>query len=224
MKNNKIFGIILVILSLSIFINIFAFELPYTWFKITAAATLVLYSLSNIKSNNFIKILVPISLAVVVLDFYEPLANYSFEFILGTLMLAIGLNILIYSKQRSRDYDTTYHTNQSNISNEFNTLFGETNYTVDSFQFEHASITCRFGESTINFSHVKLLNEMATIDITCNFSQLTLLIPAHFNLKSQVNTLAGNINVPANSDESEMRHTLILTGNVIFSELKIVRT
>jgi predicted membrane protein len=102
-------------------------------------------------------------------------------------------------------------------------FFGGITKKVVTKNFKGATISSVFGGNEINFSQADFTGE-ATLDVTCVFGGVTLVIPANWKIKSDLTSVFGGIDdqrpnvLNESMDETK---TIILKGACVFGGIEI---
>ena len=153
--------------------------------------------------------------------------------LLAALLMSIAMNMLFpktkrFSAEKKR-YDTfTYSekpSKEETISGNgicCKNSFGESTKYIVSDNFVYGEFTCKFGELNIYLTDVMIQENSANVDIFLRFGELTLFIPKQWRVDCQANKLFAGINIQGQGNHDLSAKALIIKGDVMFGELKIV--
>jgi predicted membrane protein len=155
------------------------------------------------------------------------------QLIFPFVIICIGFSILFKSKssalckkkikKRFKEYD---HFEDTEVDQEghlnSSTFFGGTVKNIVSKDFKGANITSVFAGTEINLLRADF-NESATLDLTCVFAGLVLIIPSHWIVQSEMVTIFGGMDDKRDfkSNYEGDQKILKLTGNCVFGGIEI---
>ncbi len=197
-----------------------------SWEMILIAIGAVMLVKHNFKKTGAY-ILIFIGLAFMINDFYPDL--FDVRFIWPILIIIIGISMVMKSGLfTSKKKETSMGREQfSDFSSEdfvnSAAFFSGINKKVMSKNFKGASISSVFGGNEINLSQADF-NGQAVIDATCVFGGVTLIVPSHWKVKTDMTSVFGGIDDqrPAmRNDEVEETKTLLIKGTCVFGGIEI---
>jgi predicted membrane protein len=142
-----------------------------------------------------------------------------------SFFIAIGL-YMIFKPRRNRANFWDSHTAASDISSEDAidavSIFGGTRKNIISKAFKGGEITTFFGGTELNLMQADITGS-ATIEITQAFGGTKLMIPPHWNIKSEIVCVFGGISDkrPLSNDTPDSGKLLILKGTCVFGGIDI---
>jgi predicted membrane protein len=129
-------------------------------------------------------------------------------------------------KYRHGKWNNEHESGAFNTTDEYlsiNNVFGGVKKNVITKNFKGGEINNTFGGCEVNLMQADIENE-AVIDLNSTFGGIRLVIPAHWQLKSDVTTVMGGLEDKrpmANPNMINEQKTLILKGNVFFGGIDI---
>lgn len=223
-RNNSgrvIGGLVLVVVGLAFFARQAGLDLPewlFRWPMILIAVGLYIGSRQSFRVGGWI---VPLIIGCVFLVddvFYDmDLRHYMFP----SIIVGIGLYMIFKPRAgRRRHWDTQDATSDDGL--ETTSVFGATKRTIISKDFKGGEITTLFGGTDLNFGQADIQGT-AVLQITTAFGGTKLVVPAHWNIQSEVVCIFGGIDDKRHlaKDASPSGKTLILKGTCIFGGVDI---
>jgi predicted membrane protein len=240
-KRGKIIGGILVILAGSLLMaRELGAEIPYwvfTWKTFLIGLGIIIGIKHNFRNHIWI-ILVLVGGAYLVTDLYPELAIK--HLLLPFLVIMFGLMMVFRPKRRfrnrmrhrdwkkwheehrahRRDYNYNYGTESSTDDTvESVTFMGGVKKKITSKSFKNGEIVVIFGGAEIDFSQADI-NEQATLEIVQVFGGTKLIVPANWEIKSELVSIFGSIEdkrmMQPTTLTNEPKKVLILRGTTIF--------
>jgi predicted membrane protein len=187
----------------------------------------------NFKNATWL-ILIVIGTIFLIADFIPGLNLKLYTFPL--VLITIGVIFIVKPKSKYHYYQKykyrrgTWNTDgcapEMNTSDEFlsiNNVFGGVKKNIIAKNFRGGEINNVFAGCEINLMQADIQNE-AVLDINCAFGGTTIIVPAHWQIKSDVTTFLGGV-----SDERSTAGTaihpeskvLVLKGNVFCGGIEI---
>ncbi len=166
--------------------------------------------------------LIPIGIGVVFLidDLWFDFAEFR-PYLWPTILIAIGV-YMIARPRRSRmsTSETNEILSEENIDSV--NIFGGSKTNVISKNFKHGEVTTFFGGTEINFTQADI-ESTARLEIVQAFGGTKLVIPAHWNVRSEMVCILGGVNEKRAASKDVVNHekTLVLEGTCIFGGIDI---
>jgi predicted membrane protein len=136
------------------------------------------------------------------------------------ILIVIGLFMISRASTRNRRFDeiAADSGNPSASPEDFlqsTTIFSGTNKVILSKNFRGGTVTTIFGGTELNFMQADLNGEVV-LEITAMFAGIELIVPSHWDVKLDMNTVFGGIEdkrmvVPASANK-----ILVLKGTCLF--------
>jgi predicted membrane protein len=228
-------GILVVLAGLLYLLKTMHFDIPreiFTW-----PVLLMCFGLITIVKHNYKTFAGWALLAVGAIYF----SRYFFPLIINTklifpiIIICIGFSILFKSKNKTgnfckkkikpgfKSYDAPEEIKLD--SEEYinsSTFFGGITKNIVTKDFKGASITTVFGGTEINMLRADF-EETGTIDLTCVFGGLVLIVPSHWEIQSELVTIFGGTEDKREFkiNQEEGKKILRLTGNCVFGGIEI---
>ncbi len=138
------------------------------------------------------------------------------------IIIAIGLYIMVKPRRRRRDrYDgSTFISSEDTLDS--TAIFSGQKKKIITKDFKGGEITNMFGGTELDFSQADIVKS-AEIDISTIFGGTKLVVPANWNIKSEVVCIFGGIDDkrPIDRNLPDTEKTLVMKGTVIFGGIDI---
>ena len=138
------------------------------------------------------------------------------------VIIGIGL-YMIFRPRRSGGKFWEPQNISSEDMVEATSIFGGSKKNIISKDFKGGEISTIFGGTDLNFGQADI-NGTATINITTVFGGTKLIVPSHWNLRSDVDCIFGGLDDKrhlSKDSTTDMSKTLVLKGIVIFGGIDI---
>lgn len=226
-RNSKIFGGLLVITAgVLILLSKLGFAFPpflLSWEMILIAIGSMMLIKHNFKKPGAY-ILIFIGGVFMLNDIMPNLINPGFVW--PVLIIALGISMIIKTSSKKK------HLPQPSV--DFNDVPKEDYLNAAAFfsgitkkivtkSFKGATISSVFGGNEINLSQADFTGE-AVVDVTCVFGGVTLIVPSHWKIKSDLTSVFGGIDDQrpvAMNDTTAEEKTLVLKGACVFGGIEI---
>jgi predicted membrane protein len=144
------------------------------------------------------------------------------HYIWPSVIILIGL-FMIFRPRRARGRfweEAPADSNENAIDSV--SIFGGTKKNIISKEFKGGYVTNIFGGTDINFMQADIQGN-AMIDVTQVFGGIKLIVPAHWNIKSEIVCVFGGIDDkrPLTKDASDATKVLTLKGTCVFGGIDI---
>jgi predicted membrane protein len=139
------------------------------------------------------------------------------------VMIAIGLFIMLKPRKRWKNrYDNGSTFVSSEETLDTTAIFSGQKKKLITKDFKGGEITTMFGGTELDFTQADIVR-IAEIDMTTIFGGTKLVVPANWNIKSEVVCIFGGIDDKRPTDRSlpGADKTLVLKGTVIFGGIDI---
>ncbi|MBY0432989.1 MAG: cell wall-active antibiotics response protein [Cyclobacteriaceae bacterium] len=142
------------------------------------------------------------------------------QYLWPSLIIGLGLFMILGPMRKKSRWDTA-SISQDDIIDAVS-VFGGTKRNIISKDFKGGDITTVFGGTDLNFMQADI-NNSATIDVTTVFGGTKIIVPPHWNVKSEVVCILGGLDDkrPILKDMPETGKTLVLTGTCVFGGIDI---
>lgn len=150
--------------------------------------------------------------------------------IVGGFLIFRPKDTLAFRKKRKdknkADFDFDEATDKKTVNNndviEVMAVFGGSNQTVYSKNFQGGDITAVFGGADIVMTQADF-PETVSLDVTAVFGGIKLIVPQNWAIKSNVTALFGSVEDKRSHvmPVAEMKKTLILDGTALFGGIEI---
>ncbi|WP_343701576.1 DUF5668 domain-containing protein [Chitinophaga sp.] len=140
------------------------------------------------------------------------------------ILIVIGLYMISRASSRSKRYEEIIADSSNMASKEdflqSTTIFSGTNKVILSKNFRGGNITAMFGGTELNFMQADINGE-AVIDITIMFGAVELVVPSHWDVKLDVNTVFGGIEDKRTIVPASTNKVLVLKGSCTFGGIDL---
>jgi predicted membrane protein len=104
---------------------------------------------------------------------------------------------------------------------EVNSVFGGTKRKILSKDFKGGEINTVFGGNDLDLSQADI-NGAATLEVNVVFGGVKLIVPAHWQIKSEVDCVFGSVeDKRRDANIAAENKTLVLKGGVVFGSIEI---
>lgn len=215
-------GLVLVVIGGLIFVNRAGADIPnwiFSWQMIVISVGIYIGARRSFRPGGWI---IPILVGTVFLanDWlfdYRDIRPYLWP----SILMVIGL-YMIFRPRRRRGNFWDSNTISSEDSIDAVSIFGGTRKNIISKDFKGGEITTFFGGTDLNLTQADIVGT-ATIEITQGFGGTKLIIPANWNIKSEIVCVFGGVSDkrPLSKDNPDSNKLLILKGTCIFGGIDI---
>ncbi|MCL1880638.1 MAG: hypothetical protein FWF76_00480 [Oscillospiraceae bacterium] len=168
-------------------------------------------------------------LAVIGIIFAEELgitAVTPWPLIIAAVLLTVGFQILLSKQKLSNKYGNKYggfetNVNEADENMDCQVKFGGCTKYFSEKEFRHATVNCDFGGVEVYFGDSTLHPDGAILNLTCNFGGVDLFIPKNWNVKIDVNVIAGAVDECGKNTPDPTLPTLTIVGSVNFGGVDI---
>lgn len=200
----------------------------FTWKMFLIAIGLVMLVKHNFKNFGGYVLIITGGLFMTnefVPDTFDTKMLWPIAFIMiGVSMIGKSLNLFGHKKKMGRSCRVTDEVEiESDDYLQSTTFFGGVTKNVVSKNFKGANMTTFFGGTEINLTKADL-QQPATIDLSCGFGGVTIIVPSNWQVKSELTTIFGGIDDkrPLMDDTSrDSNKVLILKGSCFFGGVEI---
>jgi len=231
-------GFIIVIIGFAFLLNNMGLNIPrwiFSWSNFLIALGVFIGVRRNFKGIGW--------LILILIGAYNTLDNIpGLDLDLSKYALGIGLVIvggflifrpkdaLAFRKKRKdknkAEFDFNEATDKKTVNNndviEVMAVFGGSNQTVYSKNFQGGDITAVFGGADIVMTQADF-PETVSLDVTAVFGGIKLIVPQNWAIKSNVTALFGSVEDKRSHvmPVAELKKTLILDGTALFGGIEI---
>ena len=154
------------------------------------------------------------------------------ELVFPAILVVFGLSLLVdaFKKPRKprvsvkhnglhhRKHKDDYQLNTDGF--ELDACFGESTKLVSLPILRYGDISASFGDYTVDLSAVGTVADRCTIDATCSFGALTILVPSRFEVTLDTTTAFGDVNINGHHNP-ETDGTILIDASANFGEISI---
>jgi predicted membrane protein len=166
--------------------------------------------------------LIPIAIGAIFLvdDLWFDLADFR-PYLWPTIFIAIGVYMIVRPKRSGKSFERPNDILSEDNIDSVN-IFGGSKTNVISKNFKQGEVVTFFGGTEINFSQADI-ESTARLEIVQAFGGTKLIIPAHWNVKSEMVCILGGVNEKraVSKDIAIGEKTLILEGTCILGGIDI---
>ena len=143
------------------------------------------------------------------------------QYLWPSIIIGIGL-FMIFRPRGGKGRRWESNTESSDDAIDAVSIFGGTKRNIISKDFKGGDITTIFGGTELNFGQADI-NPTATLEITQLFGGTKLVVPPHWNIKSEVVCVFGGIDDKRHlvKDAPESNKVLVLRGTCVFGGIDI---
>ena len=143
------------------------------------------------------------------------------QYLWPSIIIGIGL-FMIFRPRGGKGRLWESNTESSDDAIDAVSIFGGTKRNIISKDFKGGDITTIFGGTELNFGQADI-NPTATLEITQLFGGTKLVVPPHWNIKSEVVCVFGGIDDKRHlvKDAPESNKVLVLRGTCVFGGIDI---
>jgi predicted membrane protein len=156
-------------------------------------------------------------------DFYPEISIWNYAWPMAIILF--GLWMILKPRREKRNWDNwdKWNTEPDSSDNrvEANSVFGGTKRKVLSKDFKGGEINTVFGGNDMDLSQADI-NGSATLDVNVVFGGVKLIVPAHWQIKSEVDCVFGTVeDKRRDTNVAAENKTLVLKGGVVFGSIEI---
>jgi len=153
-------------------------------------------------------------------DFYPEILIWNYVWPAAIIM--VGLWMILRPRKMRRNWDGwKVEPDSSDNIIEINSVFGGTKRKVLSKDFKGGEINTVFGGNDLDLSQADI-NGAASMEMNIVFGGVKLIVPAHWQIKSEVDCVFGSVEDKRRDGTSAAENkTLVLKGSVVFGSIEI---
>ncbi len=153
------------------------------------------------------------------------------ELVFPAILVVFGLSLLVdaFKKPRKprvsvkhngvhRKHKDNYQLDAEGF--ELDACFGESTKLVSLPILRYGDISTSFGDYTVDLSAVEAVTDPCTIDASCSFGDLTILVPRRFEVQLSTTTSFGDVNIDGHADP-QTDGTVLIDASANFGEISI---
>lgn len=231
MKSRNLFwGVFFILAAIAIILNQLGVLEGISLINLVITILLIPIMIKSTKALNFLGILVPLAIIVIIYSDELGIQKLAPMPILGSaIFLSIGLSFLIHPRysifekdNKHREFEDEESINETNKGevNLFTKFAGSVKY-INSNDLKKVNINCSFGAMKVYLDNSELQENEATVKLNVEFAGVELYIPKEWKVIDNVNCLFGGIEEKNNKGKTEDKK-LILTGKVKFAGVEII--
>lgn len=152
------------------------------------------------------------------------------ELIFPAILVIFGISLLVdaFKKPKKPKFQIRQNgenktTNNYHIDGEhfdYSTSFGEAEQFISIPRLSSGKISTSFGDYVVDFSGVEEISENCSIEASCSFGDLELLVPRRFRVQPNSSTSFASVEISGNPD-LEPEGIIYLKASVSFGEITI---
>jgi predicted membrane protein len=153
-------------------------------------------------------------------DFYPEI--FVWHYVWPVAIILMGLWMIFKPRRVRRDWDqwNVEEDSSDNVIN-LNSVFGGTKKKILSKDFKGGKIDTVFGGNDLDLSQADI-NGVARVDANIVFGGVKLIVPSHWQVKSEVDCVFGSVeDKRRDSGVPDENKTLVLKGAVVFGSIEI---
>lgn len=217
--SNVVWGISLVVLSVMLLGNLFAFwfvDIFFDgwWTLFILIPAMVMFLINKYKVSNLILMIGSLVLLICCRGFFS--WQYMIELLLSLIVLGIGVKLIICSF-RGKKKEETKKSNQELVS--YNGIFGSFDEKCLQDNFKGARINSIFGRINLDLKDIKITKDVK-IKVFCLFGKVNIKVPNDINVEVSGNNVFANVQnkVQKRNNKSSI---VYVDSTCIFGEIKI---
>lgn len=129
--------------------------------------------------------------------------NLSGELVFPAILVLFGLSLLVEAlrKPKKPRFQVHHHGDKMNDYRingehfEYSASFGDTEQFISIPRLSQGKISTSFGDYTVDLSGVEEVTDHCSIDASCSFGELTLLVPRRFQVQQTTSTAFAEVEV-----------------------------
>lgn len=144
------------------------------------------------------------------------------------ILVLFGLSLLVDALKKPNK--PTFNMNHSGIPKndlryqkegfDYSASFGEKTQQISLTKFSKGRINTSFGDFTVDLSGVEQVSEHCSLEVSCSFGELELLVPSRFEVKHNGSSAFGDSSVSGQPDLNP-QGTIYIKSSVSFGEISI---
>ncbi len=215
-------GIILVLVGGVLLSRQLGLDVPewaITWEMLLIALGVYVGARRSFRPGGWI-VLILVGSAFLLNDFYPEIAIR--HYIWPIAIILFGLVMIMKPRRTKRNWDGWQSEPDSSDNRvEANSVFGGTKRKVLSKDFKGGEINTVFGGNDLDLSQADI-NGTATLEVNVVFGGVKLIVPAHWQIKSEVDCVFGTVeDKRRDTNVAAENKTLVLKGGVVFGSIEI---
>jgi len=153
-------------------------------------------------------------------DFYPEVLIWHYMWPVAIIL--VGLWMILKPRRVRRNWDGWQAAPDSSDNTvEVNSVFGGTKRKILSKDFKGGEINTVFGGNDLDLSQADI-NGAAVLEVNVVFGGVKLIVPAHWQIKSEVDCVFGSVeDKRKDSAIAAENKTLVLKGGVVFGSIEI---
>jgi predicted membrane protein len=228
-KENLLWGILLILGGMLLIVSKLGYLGDVNSFNILVAAVLAVICVKNLFKLNFYGILFPIAFIGILFDKELGITALTpWTILIAALLGSIGLSLIfgkgnpfVNIKHESDNFDYKIIDIEDEKKIRFKTSFGASIKYINSEDFQHAELDCKFGSMKVYFDNAIIQNGKAIVRLNAAFSGIELFIPNEWKVENQIHETLSGLD-EKNKSQGVGNITLTLVGNVSFSGIEII--
>ncbi len=156
--------------------------------------------------------------------------SLSRSMILPVVLILFGLSLTVDALKKPKKSKFRVTKNGKNIKKvdynadgdhiTYNAEFADLTQEICMDKLRSGTITGKFGDFELDFTHVKEVAENCHLDVNCSFGDMTLIIPRRFEVKPTTSTSFGEISLEGHPDANP-QGVIHLEAKANFSDITI---
>ncbi len=152
------------------------------------------------------------------------------ELVFPAILVIFGLSLLVDALKKPRKPKFQIHHNDENkITNnyhidgehfDYSASFGDAEQFISIPRLTDGKISTSFGDYTVDLSGVEEVSDSCSIDASCSFGELTLLVPRRFQVRQSTSTSFANVEIDGHPNP-QPEGIICLKASASFGEITI---
>jgi predicted membrane protein len=215
-------GLVLVVIGGALLSRQLGFDVPdwtITWQMLLIALGVFIGARRSFHPGGWM-VLILVGTAFLFRDFYPEI--FIWHYIWPVAIIIMGLWMIMRPRKTKRNWEGWVdEANTSDNAVEVNSVFGGTKRKILSKDFKGGEINTVFGGNDLDLSQADI-NGAATMEMNIVFGGVKLIVPSHWQIKSEVDCVFGSVeDKRRDTGVAAENKTLVLKGAVVFGSIEI---
>jgi predicted membrane protein len=216
-------GLVLVIIGgvlLSRQLGIDVPEWAITWEMLLIALGVYFGARKSFQPGGWV-VLILVGTVFLLRDFYPEILIWHYLWPVAIILAGLWMILKPRRTKKNKWDDWRAEPDSSDNVIEVNAVFGGTKRKILSKDFKGGEINTVFGGNDIDLSQADI-NGAAILEVNVVFGGVKLIVPAHWQIKSEVDCVFGSVeDKRRDSNAATENKTLVLKGGVVFGSIEI---
>jgi len=220
-------GLVLVVIGGALLSRQLGFDVPewtITWQMLLISLGVYFGARRSFQPGGWM-VLILVGTAFLLRDFYPEILIW--HYIWPVAIILMGLWMILRPRKMSRNWEGRNWAGWADEANtsdnvvEVNSVFGGSKRKILSKDFKGGEINTVFGGNDLDLSQADI-NGVAGMEMNIVFGGVKLIVPAHWQIKSEVDCVFGSVeDKRRDTSVAAENKTLVLKGAVVFGSIEI---